>query len=54
MNIENLKEELINKRSQLLYTLCEDESVFHPQVIHQLVIDLRSITKILKMINGKK
>jgi len=54
MNIENLRKELINKRSEILFALCEDESVFHPQVIHQLVVDLRSITKLLKLIDGRK
>jgi len=54
MNIENLKKELINKRSEILFALCEDESIYHPQIIHQLVMDLRSITKLLKLIDGRK
>jgi len=48
MNIKELKQNLEKRKNQLFYTLCEDESIFHPNVIHQLVMELRAVIKLLK------
>jgi len=45
--IKNLEE----RKNLLLYTICEDEKTFHPEVIFKIVMELRaliSISKILK------
>lgn len=40
------------KRAELLHMLCEDERIFIPEVIFQIVTDIRSITKLLKVLRG--
>jgi len=46
-------EALDNRRAQILYSLCEDERLFMPEVILGLVHEIRSITKILKILKGE-
>jgi len=49
MEVEEIKNELIKKKYEMMYSLCERDDIFEPQVILNLVYNLRSIIKTLKM-----
>ena len=46
-------EKLDNHRARLLQTLCEDPKLFHPEAILGLVHEIRSITRVLKLLKGE-
>jgi len=54
MKIQDIINELNNKKAELLYTICEDEKVYHPEILIQLVYEVRSIIKLLKMIKEEE
>ena len=40
-------QELIDKRAEILYQLCHDEKLFHPEVLIGMIQEVRGITKVL-------
>jgi len=48
MNQEKMIEMLDEKRAKLLETICEDITFYNPHLINNTVIEIRTITKILK------
>jgi hypothetical protein len=46
---ERIIERLENRKAELLYQLCEDERIYIPEIIAQMVMEVREITRILKM-----
>jgi len=38
---------LIDRRAEILYKLCHDEKIFHPEIILGMVNEVRGITKTL-------
>ena len=50
--IEKKIKELDDQRARLLYDLCEDNKIYHPQIILGLVQEIRSITSVLKILRG--
>ena len=54
MNEEIAKkiDEFENRRAHLLQALCEDERIYIPEVLLNMVSEIRSITKIMKMLKG--
>lgn len=54
MNEETKKqiEKLDNRRSEILYALCENAKIFHPELLLSLIQEVRAITRILKALKG--
>ncbi len=52
--IEKKIEELDNRRAQILQALCEEDRIFIPELILGLVHEVRSITKVLRILKGEK
>lgn len=52
--IEKAIEELNTKRAMLLQAICEDDSIWQPQIILQIVAEIRTITMTIKMLKGDK
>lgn len=50
--IDKFIEELDTRRAQLLQAICEDDNLWHPNIILQLVGEIRSVTKMIKMLKG--
>jgi len=50
--IKQMIDALDNERAQILQTLCEDEKVYLPEVLLQLVSRARSITKTIAVLNS--
>ena len=52
-DIKKLLDNIRKRRAEILYALCEDYQVYIPQIIVGLVNEIRSLTKIIKIIEGK-
>lgn len=44
---------LVNRRAELLFRICEDQRLYHPDAIMNLVHEVRSITQVLKILKGE-
>lgn len=45
-------DQLDTRRAQILQVLCEDDKVYHPEVLISLINEIRGITKILKILKS--
>jgi len=46
---------LEDRKAQLWFELCEDDRIYIPEVIAQMVFEIRQITKMLNLLNeGEK
>jgi len=46
--------ELDDERARLLQSLCEDESIWHPELIVRIVHSIRTITRIIRILKGEE
>lgn len=53
-DIKQQIEKLDNRRAQILFHLCEDNSLSNPDIILSLVHEIRGITNILKILRKSK
>ena len=47
---EEIVLEIRRRRADLIFDLFEEDKTFHPDVIFRIVMEIRSLTKILKLI----
>ena len=52
--IKEAIEELVEQRARILQMICEDDSIWQPQIIIQAVHEVRSITRIIRLLKGDK
>ncbi len=52
--IKEAIEKLVEDRAGLLQAVCEDHTIWQPQIIVQVVHEIRSITKLIRMLKGEK
>lgn len=52
INLNDLIEQLKNRKAEILYTICENEKVYIPEIIYHFVVELRQITKLIKLLEG--
>jgi len=51
--IEEIIEKLEIERAQILFTICERNDIWDPNVLLTLMSQARTITKTIKMLKGK-
>ncbi len=52
--IKEAIEELVEQRARILQMLCEGDAIWQPQLIVQAVHEVRSITRIIRLLKGEK
>ena len=52
--IKETIEKLVEDRAGLLQVLCEDYTIWQPQIIVSAVYEIRAITKMIKILKGEK
>ena len=52
--IEKKIKELDDERAQLLFNLIEDNRIFHPPVILGLVNEIRSLTRVIRILKNEE
>ncbi len=52
--IKEAIEKLVEDRAGLLQAICEDYTIWQPQIIVQVVNEVRAITKMIKILKGEK
>ncbi|HDZ24940.1 hypothetical protein LCGC14_1005620 [marine sediment metagenome] len=52
--IKETIDKLVDQRAHILQAICEDESIWQPQFIIQAVNEVRSITRMIRMLKGEK
>ena len=56
MTEKEIENKMEQRKAEILYILCENDKIYHPQLISDLVSEVRAITKIIKLLkeNGRK
>ncbi len=52
--IKNKIKELDDERAQLLFNLIEDDRIYHPPIILGLVHEIRSLTRVIKILKNEE
>ena len=52
MKKEKIIDSLENRKAKILFDLCENDKIYMPEIIAQMVMELRGLTKILRLLNN--